>query len=51
MFVGDTNVDRQAARRARIGFAGYRIDGDVRIESLGEIAKLVSSPPLVQGKE
>ena len=51
MFVGDTNFDREAARRARISFAGYRIDGDVRIESLGEIVKLVSSPPLVQGNE
>lgn len=51
VFVGDTNFDREAARRARIGFAGYRIDGDVRIESLGEIVRLVSSPPLVQGEE
>jgi phosphoglycolate phosphatase-like HAD superfamily hydrolase len=51
MFVGDTNFDREAARRARIGFAGYRIDGDVRIESLREIVKLVSSPPRVQGEE
>ena len=41
MFVGDTNFDREAARRAGIGFAGYRIDGDVRIESLREIVKLV----------
>jgi len=41
VFVGDTNFDREAARRARIGFAGYRIDGDMRIESLGEIARLV----------
>jgi len=51
MFVGDTNFDREAARRARIGFAGYRIDGDVRIESLREIVKLVSSPLLVRGQE
>ena len=41
VFVGDTNFDREAARRARIGFAGYRIDGDMRIESLGEIVRLV----------
>lgn len=47
MFVGDTNFDREAARRARIGFAGYRIDGDVRIESLSEVVRLVSRPPLV----
>ena len=51
VFVGDTNFDREAARRARIGFAGYRIDGDVRIESLGEIVRLVSRPRLVQGEE
>jgi phosphoglycolate phosphatase/AHBA synthesis associated protein len=51
VFVGDTDFDREAARRARIGFAGYRIDGDVRIESLGEIVRLVSSPPLVRGEE
>jgi HAD superfamily hydrolase (TIGR01509 family) len=51
VFVGDTNFDREAARRARIGFAGYRIDGDVRIESLGEIVRLVSNPPLVHGEE
>jgi HAD superfamily hydrolase (TIGR01509 family) len=50
MFVGDTNFDREAARRARIGFAGYRIDGDVRIESLGEVVRLVSRPPLVRGE-
>jgi HAD superfamily hydrolase (TIGR01509 family) len=50
MFVGDTNFDREAARRARIGFAGYRIDGDVRIESLSEVVRLVSRPPLVQGE-
>jgi phosphoglycolate phosphatase len=50
MFVGDTNFDREAARRARIGFAGYRIDGDVRIESLGEVVRLVSRPPLVPGE-
>jgi HAD superfamily hydrolase (TIGR01509 family) len=50
MFVGDTNFDREAARRARIGFAGYRIDGDVRIDSLGEVVRLVSRPPLVQGE-
>jgi len=47
VFVGDTNFDREAARRARISFAGYRTDGDVRIESLREIVRLVSSPPLV----
>jgi HAD superfamily hydrolase (TIGR01509 family) len=51
LFVGDTNFDREAARRARVGFAGYRIDGDVRVESLGEIVKLVSKSPLVQGEE
>lgn len=50
MFVGDTNFDREAARRARIGFAGYRIDGDVRIESLSEVVRLVPRPPLVQGE-
>jgi phosphoglycolate phosphatase len=50
MFVGDTNFDREAARRARICFAGYRIDGDVRIESLGEVVRLVSRPPLVPGE-
>ncbi|HKF30635.1 MAG TPA: HAD family hydrolase [Candidatus Binataceae bacterium] len=51
MFVGDTNFDREAARRARIGFVGYRIDGDVRIESLSEVVRLVSRPPLLQGEE
>jgi phosphoglycolate phosphatase len=44
VFVGDTNFDREAAHRAGIRFAGYRIDGDVRIESLSEIVGLVSSP-------
>jgi HAD superfamily hydrolase (TIGR01509 family) len=51
MFVGDTNFDREAARRAGISFAGYRIDGDLRIESLSEIVRLVSSPPLVRGEK
>jgi len=40
VFVGDTKFDREAARRAAIRFVGYRIDGDVRIESLREIADL-----------
>jgi HAD superfamily hydrolase (TIGR01509 family) len=51
VFVGDTKFDREAARRARICFAGYRTDGDVRIESLREIVRLVSSPPPVQGEK
>jgi HAD superfamily hydrolase (TIGR01509 family) len=51
MFVGDTNFDREAARRARIGFAGYRIDGDVRIESLSEIVRLLSSPLLIRSEK
>lgn len=49
LFVGDTNFDREAARRAGIRFAGYRIDGDVRIESLSEIVRLVLSPALDKG--
>ena len=40
VYVGDTKFDREAARRAAVRFIGYRIDGDVRIESLREIADL-----------
>jgi len=40
VFVGDTKYDREAARRAAIRFIGYRIDGDVRVESLREIVGL-----------
>ena len=41
IYVGDTSYDREAGRRAGIRFIGYRIDGDARIESLGEILDLL----------
>ena len=40
IYIGDTNFDREAARRAMIRFVGYRIDGDVRIEALRELVGL-----------
>lgn len=43
VFVGDTKFDREAAQRAGIRFVGYRIDGDLRIESLIEIVELLQN--------
>jgi len=40
VYIGDTKFDREAARRAAIGFVGYRIDGDARIETLREVVGL-----------
>jgi phosphoglycolate phosphatase/AHBA synthesis associated protein len=40
LVVGDSRYDREAARAAKVHFVGLRIDGDVRIERLGELLKL-----------
>ena len=37
-YVGDSEFDARAARAARVHFIGYRREGDVRIESLRELA-------------
>jgi len=41
LVVGDSHYDREAARAAGAAFAGFGIDGDVRIETLGELLALV----------
>jgi phosphoglycolate phosphatase/AHBA synthesis associated protein len=38
---GDSRYDREAARAAGVRFVGYRQEGDVRVESLAELAGLV----------
>lgn len=35
--VGDSRYDREAARSAQVHFLGYRIDGDVRVETLPQM--------------
>ena len=40
LVVGDSRYDREAARDARVRFVGLRIDGDARIERLGELLEL-----------
>ncbi len=37
VMVGDSPFDRAAARAAKVRFAGLRLDGDVRLERLGEL--------------
>ena len=37
VLVGDSRYDREAARAAGAGFVGLGIDGDTRIERLGEL--------------
>lgn len=39
--VGDTSFDRDAARGAGIWFVGVRMEGDVRVEGVGEILDLI----------
>lgn len=41
LVVGDSRHDREAAHAAGSPFAGFGIDGDVRIASLGELLALV----------
>jgi phosphoglycolate phosphatase len=41
--VGDTTFDRDAARDAGIWFVGVRMEGDVRVEAVGEILDLIGS--------
>ena len=38
--VGDSRFDREAAAAADIRFAGYAIDGDVRIDRLTDLLHL-----------
>ena len=38
---GDSRYDREAARAAGVRFVGYRQEGDARVESLVELARLV----------
>jgi phosphoglycolate phosphatase/AHBA synthesis associated protein len=39
--VGDTTFDRDAAGAAGMWFVGLRLEGDVRVESVGEVLRLV----------
>ena len=41
LMVGDSRFDRGAASAARVRFVGFGLDGDVRIESLGELLALL----------
>lgn len=40
--VGDSRYDREAARAAKVRFVGLGIDGDARLERLGDLAQLLS---------
>lgn len=42
LFVGDTKWDRMAAVAAGIKFVGYKIDGDIKVNMLKEVASYVS---------
>lgn len=42
VFVGDSRVDEEAARRAPVRFVGYRYGGGQRIESLGALPELAA---------
>ena len=44
LFVGDSRYDREAAGAAGVRFVGLGIDGDLRIEALGELEKLALAP-------
>ncbi len=39
--VGDTSFDREAARGAGIWFVGVRIEGDARVEAVGDVLDLI----------
>jgi phosphoglycolate phosphatase-like HAD superfamily hydrolase len=39
--VGDTSFDQEAARDAGIWFVGVRIQGDARVEAVGQILDLI----------
>jgi phosphoglycolate phosphatase-like HAD superfamily hydrolase len=39
--VGDTSFDREAALGAGIWFVGVRMEGDVRVEAVGEVLDLI----------
>jgi HAD superfamily hydrolase (TIGR01509 family) len=39
--VGDTAFDRDAARGAGMWFVGVRMDGDQRVETVGEVVRLI----------
>lgn len=44
ILVGDTGLDVAAGRAARIPVVGYRIQGDERIEELGDLLPLIGVP-------
>jgi phosphoglycolate phosphatase-like HAD superfamily hydrolase len=39
--VGDSDHDRRAARGAGVRFAGFRTEGDIRIEELMQVLDLI----------
>ena len=39
-YVGDTIYDKQASEKAKIKFIGYKIDGDERVDDLGELINI-----------
>ena len=41
IFIGDTEVDKIAAKNANCLFVGYNIDGDKRINDLKELLKII----------
>ncbi|MCY1082386.1 HAD family hydrolase [Archangium lansingense] len=44
LMVGDSRFDRGAAQAAGVRFVGLGLDGDVRIERLGELLPLTGAP-------
>lgn len=49
--VGDSRFDREAARTAGAFFVGLGLDGDARLERLGELDYLVAQSSRSKGKE
>jgi HAD superfamily hydrolase (TIGR01509 family) len=44
LMVGDSRFDRGAAQAAGVRFVGLGLDGDARIERLGELPRLTAAP-------
>ena len=44
--VGDSRYDRDAAGAAGVFFVGLRLDGDARVERLGELLERVAGAPV-----
>jgi HAD superfamily hydrolase (TIGR01509 family) len=39
LLIGDSEFDRQAAKAAGVFFVGFKMEGDARIETLGDLPR------------